>query len=172
MGAVESSECQTGEQLLTSNEEESRELISDASQSSSDKHADITNEIEVGDIGQQNQANNEIEELNDNSHINQDLSLDNNDTIGINLQLDTVQNPNDFSIAQDEEQVTTNNDLSDLDEEDAATEPNRKRKLETISDIDRELESILSKKNRQTDETDNVPSGINLIQIDFILPFI
>lgn len=139
-----------------------------------DKHIDIKAEnceSEVGDNGQQDQAinnnnnNNEVKELDDDCHMNRDSPSDNYDTISLDLQLDTVKLINNLLTIQNEETVTTDNILSDLEEEegDAATEPNRKRKLETSLSAD--CESISSKQSRQTDEPDSVPLGENFNRV-------
>lgn len=48
----------------------------------------------------------------------------------------------------------------DLEDEDDDIEPNLKRQLETIADVDFEIERILTKYIRHTKEHANIPSGI------------
>ena len=66
---------------------------------------------------------------------------------------------NDLFIVRDEKNATA---ASPVDSEDKGEdiEPNLKRKLETIADIDFELERILTKYIRQTKEHANIPPGI------------
>lgn len=108
------------------------------------------------------------QELNDSSQIIQNVSTDNskiNDSdtqseiIMLDLTLDSPNSPFNF---QTENTDTTADDMSNSIEPNETTELNRKRKLETISDLDSEIERMLSKQSRQDDEFDNVPMGRTL----------
>ncbi|XP_055306030.1 uncharacterized protein LOC129570452 [Sitodiplosis mosellana] len=74
---------------------------------------------------------------------------------------------NDLFIVNDEKTTTTAADI-DSKERIAAIESKRKRKLETIEDIDFELERILTKFIRQAEEQINVPSANTSLFIEAV----
>lgn len=153
------------------------------SHSSSDKHPVVSDENYVNEISDNDQTVHENSLCTNNGNGTLDLQDGSliivQDTSGINginsidLPLDMIVMDSEIQIMADaftvqtEEIVTTANDIADSEEENAAVEPKRKRKLETISDVDIQLENILPKQKRQTNE--NIPIGMTLSRVRFVL---
>ncbi|XP_055326727.1 zinc finger protein 699-like [Sitodiplosis mosellana] len=96
-----------------------------------------------------------------------DSSSNNIETNSIDLKSDTVvstvrETMNGSLTFQVDETVMAADEASDSGEA-ACTEPKRKRKWETISDIDFERGRVLSKQSRQTNEHVNVLSAVTIL---------